>query len=256
MKNLMQNLKKPLLFALALLPVAIIGGIFTGMYMIDTSSPENLKMLLSQFGSTTVLIVITTIQTCTYALFCGFFGYILADKIGLIKPFKVEKDIAIKAIAFGAITGALLVIDYCISGNIYPTIKEVTKTGLSVSSIIASILYGGIIEEIMMRLFLMSFIIFVIWKLFLKKKSKEEIPTAVFVVANIIIALTFAAGHLPATILMFVELTPLLLIRCFLLNGIGGLFFGELYHKHGIQYAIIAHMGAHIISKLVFILFI
>ena len=256
MKNLMQNLKKPLLFALALLPVAIIGGIFTGMYMIDTSSPENLKMLLAEFGSANVLILITSIQTCTYALFCGFFGYILADKIGLIRSFKVEKDIAIKAIAFGAITGALLVIDYCISGNMYPTIKEVTEAGLSVSSILASIFYGGVIEEIMMRLFLMSLVIFVAWKSFFKKKTKEEIPTAVFVVTNIIISLAFAAGHLPATILMFVELTPFLLIRCFLLNGIGGFLFGNLYHKYGIQYAIIAHMGAHIISKLVLILFI
>ena len=150
MKNLMQNLKNPLVFALALLPVAIIGGIFTGMYMIDTSSPDNLERLLAQFGSANVLILITSIQTCTYALFCGFFGYILADKIGLIKPFKVEKDITIKAIAFGALTGALLILDYCISGNVYPTIKEVTEAGLSVSSIIASIFYGGVIEEIMM----------------------------------------------------------------------------------------------------------
>ena len=256
MKKLIQNLKKPLLFTLVLLPVAIIGGIFTGMYLIDTSSPKNLEMLLAQFGSTNMLIVITTIQTCTYALFCGFFGYILADKIGLIKPFKVEKDIAIKAIAFGAVTGALLVADYWISGNIYPIIKEVTETGLSASSVIASILYGGIIEEVMIRLFLMSLIIFVIWKLFLKKKSKEEIPTIIFVATNIIVALAFAAGHLPATVLMFVELTPFLLIRCFLLNGIGGFLFGKLYLKHGIQYAMIAHMGAHIISKLVLILFI
>lgn len=256
MKKLMQILKKPLLFSLALFPVAIIGGIFTSIYMIDTSSPEALANVVDQAGSTNMLIIITALQTCLYAMFCGFFGYILADKIGLIKQFKFEKTPTIKAIIFGAVTATLLIADYWISGSIYPTIKEVTETGLTLSSIISAILYGGIIEEVLMRLFLMSLIVFVIWKLFLKEKTKEEIPTALFVVVNIVVALVFAAGHLPATVNMFVTLTPYILVRCFLLNGVGGFLFGNLYHKHGIQYAMLAHMGAHIISKLVLILFI
>ncbi|WP_044976627.1 CPBP family intramembrane metalloprotease [Ruminococcus sp. HUN007] len=30
--------------------------------------------------------------------------------------------------------------------------------------------------------------------------------------------------------------------RCFLMNGAFGIVFGRLYHKYGIQYAMIAHM--------------
>jgi len=37
------------------------------------------------------LVVIGALQTVGYALFCGFFGYILAEKIGLWKPIKFEK---------------------------------------------------------------------------------------------------------------------------------------------------------------------
>ena len=50
---------------------------------------------------------------------------------------------------------------------------------------------------------------------------------------------------------MFGTLAPLVLLRCFLLNGGLGLVFGWLYRKYGIQYAMIGHAGAHIISKLI-----
>ena len=35
-----------------------------------------------------------------------------------------------------------------------------------------------------------------------------------------------------------------------------GLLFGWLYRKHGLQYAMIAHGGCHLISKLIWILFL
>lgn len=256
MNKLIQFIKKPLLFTLTLMPFALIGGIFTGIYMINTYDPKLLAEVVAQVGSTDVLVVITALQTCMYGAFCGFFGYILADKIGLMKPFKFEKAPLIKTLIFAGVTAGLLIADYWISGGIYPQIKDVTEVGLSLSSIISAIFYGGIIEEIMMRLFLMSLIVFIVWKLFFRKKTKEEIPTAVFVVVNILIALMFAAGHLPATISMFTVLTPYLLVRCFVLNGVAGMLFGNLYRKHGIQYAILCHMFAHIISKLILILFI
>jgi membrane protease YdiL (CAAX protease family) len=59
----------------------------------------------------------------------------------------------------------------------------------------------------------------------------------VFAAANIISALLFAAGHLPATIGIFGEVTPLILVRCFLLNGGFGLLFGAFFQRWGIHYA-------------------
>ena len=74
--------------------------------------------------------------------------------------------------------------------------------------------------------------------------------------ANVLAALVFAAGHLPATLMIFGQLTPLLLVRCFLLNGGFGILFGWLYRKYGIQYAILGHMMAHMVSKLIWFLFV
>ena len=66
----------------------------------------------------------------------------------------------------------------------------------------------------------------------------------------------FAAGHLPATVALFGELTPLLVLRCFLLNGVAGLCFGYLYRKYGLAYAMCCHMGFHVFFKLTLFLFL
>ena len=86
--------------------------------------------------------------------------------------------------------------------------------------------------------------------------NKVDKPTArVLVTANVIAAFLFAAGHMPATLSMLGS-TPLIIFRCFLLNGGVGLLFGYLYRKYGLRYAMIAHGGCHIVSKLIWILFI
>ena len=135
-------------------------------------------------------------------------------------------------------------------------VKEGIELLLTKNGIIGSILYGGFVEEVMLRLFFMSLIAFAIWKLFFKDRYKYSIPTAVLVIANIVAALAFAAAHLPATMVTFGELTPIILIRCFLYNGGLGLLFGWLYRKYGIAYAMMGHALCHIVSKVVWFIFI
>jgi membrane protease YdiL (CAAX protease family) len=77
----------------------------------------------------------------------------------------------------------------------------------------------------------------------------------VLVTANVVAALLFATGHLPATSMIFGSLTPLLLARCFLFNGGFGLLFGYLYRKHGIHYAMISHAMLHVVSRVIWIAF-
>ena len=87
------------------------------------------------------------------------------------------------------------------------------------------------------------------------ERKRETVSTAVLVAANVLSALLFAAGHLPANDMMF-GLTPMIVIRCILLNGVFGLAFGWLYRRFGLRYAMIAHGGCHVVSKLIWILFI
>lgn len=252
----MVKLKKPLLFALCLLPIAIIAGIFIGFYQLDTYSDEIIIEVVAELGSTDILIVVGAVQTIGYALFCGFFSCILADKIGLWKPIKFEKKSLIVTLVISLVGGIVFSLDHWVFGNIIDGIQSANAAGLTVSGVIASVLYGGIIEEVMLRLFFMSLIAFVMWKVFYKKYDKENIPTSVFMIANIVAAIVFAAGHLPATYVIFGSLTPLILARCFLLNGGFGLVFGWLYRKYGIVYAMAGHALFHIVSKLIWFIFI
>lgn len=252
----MNKLKKPLLFALALLPIAVVGGIFTALYQIDLYSDAILSEAVAELGSVELLVVIVAIQTVGYALFCGFFGAILSDKVGLLRPLGFEKKKLLTAVLISLVLGILFSLDYWTFGSVIDGIRPATAAGVTVSGVIASVLYGGVIEEVMLRLFFLSLIAFLLWKLFCKKADKAHIPSWVFVTANLVAALFFAAGHLPATLITFGELSLPILFRCFLLNGGFAIAFGWLYRKYGIQYAMLAHAGTHIVSKLIWFIFI
>ena len=104
--------------------------------------------------------------------------------------------------------------------------------------------YGGIVEEILLRLFVMSFLA---WLGHFVSKTQEGKPTsAVFWIANILAAVLFGLGHLPATA-MLIPLTPLVITRAILLNGIGGVIFGWLYWKRGIEAAMLSHFSTDIV---------
>lgn len=252
----MTKFKKPLLFTLGLLPIAIVAGIFVGFYQLDTYSDEVVAEVTAQLGSTEVLVVVSVVQTVVYALFCGFIGCILADKSGLWKPIRFEKNKLITTLIISVIGGILLSLDYWTFGNIIDGIQSATVSGMTGSGIIASVLYGGIIEEVMLRLFFMSLVALIIWKVFCRKYDREHIPSGVFISANILAAAVFAAGHLPSTISIFGQLTPLIVFRCFLFNGGFGMLFGWLYRKYGLAYSMTSHAVFHIVSKLIWFLFI
>lgn len=252
----MSRFRKPLLFSLGILPIAVAAAIFTCLYQFEMYSAEIMKQAIAQMGSMEMLVIVSVIQTAIYAVVCSFFGYILADKTRLWKPLKFEKSKLGHSMLLSMGLGILFSLDYWTFGNAVSGIKEATAAGMTFNGIAASILYGGIIEEIMLRLFFFSLIAFIIWKLFFRKYDKEHIPACVFIAANIIAAFFFAAGHLPATITIFGKLTPLLLFRCFLLNGGFGLVFGWFYRRYGLIYAMTGHTTVHVVSKIIWFIFI
>ena len=103
----------------------------------------------------------------------------------------------------------------------------------------------------MLRLFLMSLLVLLIKKLFVKSNQNLSLPAWVYITSIVLAALLFAAGHLPATAQLLGLSTPIV-IRAFVLNGIAGLGFGYLYWKKGLSYAILAHMLVHIFNQLIF----
>lgn len=101
--------------------------------------------------------------------------------------------------------------------------------------------YGGISEELQLRLFLMTLIVWTFAKL-----AKRAPSPAVFWSAIVIAALLFGAGHLPAAAAIW-PLDTVVIARTIVLNGLGGLVFGWLYWKRGFESAMLGHFSADLI---------
>ena len=109
--------------------------------------------------------------------------------------------------------------------------------------------YGGINEEVLLRLFLMTLLA---WLGKFVSHTADGRPTAgVLWVANILAAVMFGLGHLPATAAVM-TITPLVVLRAIVLNGLLGIGFGYFYTKYGLESAILSHFSADIILHVVF----
>ncbi|HEY9087998.1 MAG TPA: CPBP family intramembrane glutamic endopeptidase [Anaerolineaceae bacterium] len=104
--------------------------------------------------------------------------------------------------------------------------------------------YGGIYEELLLRLFVMTGLIWLIGRAW--PFAAGQIPAGIFWAANILAALLFGIGHLPATARL-APLTPFIITRALVLNGLAGVLFGVLFLRYGLELAIIAHFCADIV---------
>ena len=260
MKQFIKTYWKTLLFFAV---TGLLGGFFTGIYVLDSYPPEMRQQLLEEltagglggFPPDMILGVITAMQAAGYGIVLGAAGIWLGRKTGLWKEERtVTKRPFVASVIVSVVGGAILILsDLLFFGKHSEIIMDSYRVKPTISYLIASVAYGGVIEEVMLRLFWMTLVAFVLWKIFDRKHARPS--TGVVITANIIAALLFAAVHLPATAAML-GLSPMIVFRCFLLNGGCGLLFGWLYRKYGLRYSMLAHGGCHIVSKLIWILFV
>ena len=242
-------------FLLFFTVIGLIGGYFVGLYSLESYPSEMRRQIADQGITDTMMGLMTAAQSAVYGLVLGALGIFFAEKIGLWKEdHSLTKKPLIASLIVAVFGGmAMILPDLWIFGRFSQPLLDLYAEKPTVPYILATVTYGAVIEEVMMRLFLMSLIAFLLYKIFSRKNP--EVPTWCLVVANVVSAVLFAAGHLPLNDLLF-GLSPVIVIRCFLLNGGIGLLFGYLYRKYGLRYAMIAHGGCHIISKLIWIAFL
>ena len=244
--------KNNLKFLTFLVIFGLIGGYFTALYGIEMLSPENIEDAISQVGSIEALIAITTLQSLFYAVILGLIGKAIAEKIGLPLFSSIEIKPILSVLAISVFGGAFFILgDLYLFGGFNEVIRDSYLVKPTLNYIIASVTYGGVIEEVITRLFFMSLLAFI----FVKLSGMDYPSDKQLVIANLIVAFIFAAGHLPATA-QSIGLDAVIVIRCFLMNGAYGLAFGRMYRKYGIQYAMLAHAGVHIVSKIIWLIFI
>jgi len=223
--------------------------------------------VLEKLAVTVPFGVLLTVQIMQSVIMFGvatFIGLLLAKRIGLgatllerffagekvvdrIKPFLFP------TVLFGVVGG--LVIFGLDKFVFMPALKTelIQGGGSSVQTtpwqgFLASF-YGGINEEVLLRLFLMTLLA---WLGKFVSHTADGRPTAgVLWVANILAAVMFGLGHLPATAAVM-TITPLVVLRAVVLNGFLGIGFGYFYTKYGLESAILSHFSADIILHVVF----
>ena len=107
------------------------------------------------------------------------------------------------------------------------------------------VLYGGIAEEVMVRWGLMTFLVWVVWRL---RRRPARLPDWAYWIAALIAALVFAIGHLPVLYGLLTSPPAWLVITVLAGNLFAGVGFGYLFWRHGLEAAILAHALSHAIA--------
>lgn len=241
--------------------VLVLGGLAGTVLILPynlTLQKEALEEMMEQTSVTlNALITASIVQNLIILLIVTYLGLYLARKVGLgipvitglLKKEKVKDRILAflkPAIILGLIVGLVIALaDVFIFSPLMPEVLRPAREFLPPfwQGLLASF-YGGINEEIFLRLFLMSLIV---WFFRLIGRSREKPLSRTWMwIAIVVSSLAFGLSHLPA-LSSLVILTPVVVIRTIVLNGIGGVVFGYLYWKWGLESAMVSHFGADVV---------
>jgi len=183
----------------------------------------------------------------------GFIGLIISKKLGFAKIW--DKKITNKQrFLTPALIGAGIGIFFILADFIFSQFHALG--GLPhppfPTSIVTSAI-AGIGEEIIFRLFFISFWVWLVSFVILKKKWQNQI----FWIVAIFSAIAFAFGHIPFVMTTFGlnsinEIPIILMAEIILLNGVLSLFAANYFRKYGFLAAVGIHFWANIIWHVIY----
>ena len=225
--------------------------------------PYTLELTSSAVKITPVTLLLSALQNLVLFAVAAFFGLFFSKRIGMGLPVlqgfldgenrsKELKSLLIPSVSLGVLAAAIILLLSIPFNKLIPEL-QLSRTPIAPWKAFLASFYGGIAEEVLLRLFLVSLLV---WLTFIIKKSKDGKPAVFGIWLSIILAaIVFGLGHLPATA-QIIPLTGPVILRAIVLNGAGGIVFGWLYWKKCLESAIIAHFSAdivlHIVTPLIF----
>ena len=111
--------------------------------------------------------------------------------------------------------------------------------------LITRLLYGGIVEELLLRWGIMSLFVWLAWR---ASGARRPVPSWCVWTGLSAAALLFAVGHLPALHLLLPDPPTWLIGMVLTANFLPGLLFGWLFWRRGLEAAIGAHALAHLVG--------
>jgi hypothetical protein len=237
--------------------VAIIPYSLTLQAPVMQGLPISLAVLLPiQIGENAAIFAVAVAGGLFFATRTGLGAPILEAYLARQKVMDRIKAILVPSIALGVIA-SLIVITLDAAVFVPALVAELGKASqvLTQPNIqppawqgFLAAFYGGIDEEILLRLFLLSLLTFL--GKFVNHTADGRPTLLVLWTANILTAIVFGLGHLPATAAIL-PITPLVVARAIVLNGLAGIAFGYLYWTRGLESAMLSHFSADIILHVV-----
>ncbi|HSM11419.1 MAG TPA: CPBP family intramembrane glutamic endopeptidase [Lysobacter sp.] len=156
-----------------------------------------------------------------------------------VRSLKPLQAIGLGVLTAAVIIGGSLVLDPLLPEPLHP-IADPGTGQTALNGLLASF-YGGIAEELLARLFVMTLIVWL-----LSAFGRRQPRPAMFWAAIVVAGLLFGAGHLPPAVELW-GLSPIVVFRTIVLNAVAALGFGWLYWRRGIEMAMLGHFSADIV---------
>jgi membrane protease YdiL (CAAX protease family) len=202
---------------------------------------------------TPVVIVAQVVQASLIFSVSIFLGLLLSKKVGFAlpvlegkKPISYLKSVLLLSVGIGILGGLLIIVMSIPFASLSVSFLK-TEMGVAPWKALLAAFYGGIAEEVVFRLFLMTLLAWILSK-FMKTGDGRPTNTAIWI-AIIVSTLVFGLGHLGITGSL-TAITPIVIGRAVLLNGVGVLF-SWLYWKKGLESAMIAHFTSDIVIHVI-----
>lgn len=198
---------------------------------------------------TPIVIAAQIVQSGILFAISIYVGLRLTKKVGFKlpilegkNPFAHVREILPISLWMGFLGGVLILLFSILFGSLSLTFLRVEMSIALWKRALASF-YGGVAEEVLFRLFLMTVLVWVSTKV---ARTKNGYPTTIGIWISIVVTtVLFGLGHLGITGGV-TAITDVVILRAVLLNGIS-VIFCWLYWKKGLESAMIAHFTADII---------
>jgi hypothetical protein len=209
-----------------------------------------------QFGEAALdpalLRLVATLQPAVLVALCAALGLWAAPKVGLDAPAVrawAERRPILPALypqlapaALGGLAIAVVLVAFWSVVRAQDFAAPVLAFELPLAT---KLLYGGIVEELLLRWGVMSLFVWIAWR-----AAGGACPVPAWALWSGLVgsSLLFAAGHLPALYLLLPGPPCWFVGLALIANFIPGMLFGWLYWRRGLEAAMIAHALAHLLS--------
>lgn len=216
-----------------------------------------------QFGQAPVdpalLRLLAVLQPTVLVALCAALGLWAAPKVGLdapaVRAWSEGRSVlpALSSQILPAALGGVAVAAFLVAFWSVVRAQSFAAPVLAFELPLATkLLYGGIVEELLLRWGLMSLFVWVAWR---AGGAARPVPAWAVLTGLVASSGLFAVGHLPVLYFLLPNPPEWFVALALVANFVPGLLFGWLYWRRGLEAAMMAHALAHLLAGAALLLY-